>query len=56
MAFRESNRQIHLRRMDIYKARQTDDNSWKEKCWLHAEFGESRKSLQETRIRILEET
>ena len=30
MAFCESNRQIHLRCLEIYKAKQTDDNSWRE--------------------------
>ena len=55
MALRESNRQIHSHRMELYQANQVYENSQREQIMFHAELENRERTLQETRIGTLQE-
>ena len=54
-SLQESGLQLHSQRMALYQANQLPVYSWKEKNWLCTELGRRDRTLQETRMRNLQE-
>ena len=49
-ALRESNRQVHCHRMELYQANQAYENSRREQILLQAELENRERAVQETRV------